>query len=159
MSAAIPSASFANNSAGGNSSRSENSSQGSIDTNSSKNDSEMTTTVLLLTTVAAVAVASYGTYRAATSFSNAGKVAEIYLRNHAIALRQDLCLGRGPLLGELLAALPLTPAQRGPYAKAVRTQRRALLKLADPARLNPDRALAFFAILRGLLPQPTTAKG
>ncbi len=153
-----PSMAHAENSAGGNSSRSDNSSQGSIDGNSSQNDSEMTTSVLLVVTAAGVALATYGTYRATTNTNQSGKVAEIYLRHHAIALRQDLCLGRGPLLHELLAALPMKPSQRASYAAAVRTRRRALLELADPAKLNPERALAFFEILRDLLPQPTSSK-
>lgn len=145
-------------SAGQGGSRSDNSSQGSGDGAASRNDSEMTTLVLGIGTVITAAGVTYGSYRLTAKSTEAGKVAEIYLRRHAIALRQDLCLGRGPQLGELLAALPLAPAQRPAYAKSLLSRRRELLALAAPAQLNPERALRFFEIVTDLLPRPVAAK-
>ena len=124
----------------------------------SKNESEMTTLVLGVATIFTAAGATYGSYRLSSKAEPAGKVAEIYLRRHAVALRQDFSLGRGPQLSELVAALPLAPAQRPAYLKDLLAHRRELLGWAEPAKLSPARALRFFEIVTELLPRPAAAK-
>ena len=71
-----------------------------------------------------------------------------YLRRNALQVRQDLCLGRGPIVEEIAVELRLGRTQGLGLGTQLRKQRHDLLALADPKRLTPDRAWQFFDAVR-----------
>ena len=125
---------------------------------SSNSDSEMILTVLGIVTVAGALGATFGLYKTTANANDADRVAEAYLRRHAVQLRQDLCFGRGPLMSLLTAALKLDAKQRGLFLRNARLRRWRLLKLADPRTLTPKRARKFFVQLASLVPKRSPRK-
>ncbi len=118
----------------------------------SESDTDLTLTVMGLVTTVSVVAAAWGIYRTTAHQQRAAGVAEAYLRHHALQLRQELALGRGPLLRRLARGMGLTGATRAHFERGVMAQRLRLLDLAHPQRLTPTRALSFFATLRAFVP-------
>ncbi len=73
----------------------------------------------------------------------ATKAAELYLRQNALQLAQDLNTGHGPFVEELATGLKIKSENREAFRKALRGHRAELLALADADQLSPDRAVQF----------------
>ena len=129
-------------------SNSNNSSQGSIGGGGSSTDEDVVSTVLGMTAVATTIGLGIGGYAITKSANRRAAVAEIYLRQHAVELRQELCLGRGPILSRFAATLMTDKRQRRTFTSAVHKRRFVLLALAAPTKLTTERALQFFRVLR-----------
>ena len=80
-----------------------------------------------------------------------GKAAELYLRQNALQLAQDLATGSGPVVDELAAALRLSADSRDGFAELLRENRKELLALADPRRLDTSRAVQFVERMVGMM--------
>lgn len=78
-------------------------------------------------------------------------LAELYLRENAAAVQEGLSAGRGAFLDDVAAAFKIRRMNRSRFGRVLRTNRLELLALADPMRLTPERALAFFDVIRALL--------
>lgn len=109
------------------------------------------TTLGLTTTL--IALAGIGVYASTKGDGDRRADAAVYyLRQHALQVRQDLCLGRGPVLDQLAVELRVTGARRATFVRSLRLRRVMLLALAEPAQLTPERALRFFSMVRKLAP-------
>ena len=113
----------------------------------------------LLLTTGGIALSGIGCYVLTTKKDGERHAAAMfYLRQNALQVRQDVCFGRGPILDEMAAELRLTRAEERQLGVALRRDRRALLALADPAMLTPQRAWLFFETVRKL-GQATNTEG
>lgn len=72
---------------------------------------------------------------------------ERYLRNNAVALRQDITTGAGDTVEDLADAFSVEPANREEFGKLLRRHRSRLLDLADPARLDSERTRGFVELV------------
>ena len=112
---------------------------------------------LLLTTVG-IGLSGVGIYVISSKNDDKRRAAAMYyLRNNALQVRQDICLGRGPVLQEMAVELRLGPKAGQALGTALRKQRHELLSLADPKRLTPDRAWQFFDAVRRIAKQTPKA--
>jgi len=68
---------------------------------------------------------------------------ESYLRDNQVMLARDLSLGAGPTVEDLAAAFHVEDEDLAAFGRLLRSHRDALLRLADPARLDDRRAHAF----------------
>lgn len=75
--------------------------------------------------------------------SNNAAAAEVYLRQNATQLAQDLTSGEGPTLLDLASAAEIRQADYAVFAAKVRAERTALLELADVSKLTAERAATF----------------
>lgn len=105
------------------------------------------------TTTTAVALAGMGTYASSSQGRDnqrRGVAAMLYLRQHAAQVREELTMGRGPMLAALASELRVAPQRVAAFTRRVRTDRQQLLALAESAGLTPQRALTFFAHIEHL---------
>ncbi|MCO4760367.1 MAG: hypothetical protein KC502_02610 [Myxococcales bacterium] len=147
-----PSLAHGNNSRTRSDGTSDNSSRGS------STDEDTVASVLLATTLVGVVGTAFGLYRSTKNSQHQAEVAEYYLRHHAVQIRQDLSLGRGPLLRGLSKGLKLDAKRGLQFRRAVVGKRRVLLGLARPKLLTKDRALRFFWELGRLVPRKPAPK-
>lgn len=102
-------------------------------------------------TTTLIGLAGVGIYASSKGNGDRRAAAAIYyLRQNSFQVRQDLCLGRGPVFNQLAVELRVSGAKRAVFARSLRKGRAKLLALADPIRLTPKRALRFFSIVRKL---------
>jgi hypothetical protein len=98
--------------------------------------------------IVAVAVASGGNKRPSR---DAQKAVELYVREHALQIAQDLARGEGPFIADMGGALELDAKTQALFGKLLHRSRKQLLSLADPDRLDTARALEFLARVLDLL--------
>jgi hypothetical protein len=109
------------------------------------------TTSTIATSVGATVLVVVLVMRSGNKGDDAGRAAELYLRQNAVQLAQDLAVGKGPTVTELASAFQLSREDAVRFAELLRRDRKALLELADVERLDPERALAFGKRLNDLL--------
>jgi hypothetical protein len=104
-------------------------------------------------TTTGIALSGIGAYFITTKKDDRGRAAAAmhWLRQHALQVRQDLCLGRGPTLSEIAAEMRVAQPSRRLFGSTLRKHRHELLDLASPAKLTPERAVRFFVTIRSLL--------
>ncbi len=105
----------------------------------------LTTTIGITATIALAGVGSYASSSKGNDDHRRGAAAMLYLRQHAAQVREELTMGRGPMLASLATELRIRAQDVGDFTRRVRCSRQALLALAEPATLTPQRALQFFA--------------
>lgn len=89
-------------------------------------------------------VAIYGIVTTARGGSG-GDVAEVYLRQNAAQLAQDLTAGDGRTLLDLASAAEIRAEDYAVFASQLRAHRAELLALADASQLTRERAVSFMA--------------
>lgn len=102
----------------------------------------------VLSTTIAVPLTGLGVtiYAIVTTTKGAGNAVaagEIYLRQNATQLAQDLTSGEGPTLLDLASAAEIRRADYALFVAKIRAERVELLELADVSKLNAERAAAF----------------
>lgn len=90
-------------------------------------------------------VTIYAIVTTAQKNTNQNAAAEVYLRQNATQLAQDLTAGEGPTLLDLASAAEIRQADYPLFAAKVRAARAELLALADVSKLDAERAAAFMA--------------
>ena len=108
------------------------------------------TIALPITTVGAVIyfVVSAVTPRPAVQ-QQTGKAAEMYLRQNALALQQNLATGSGAMIQDLASAMEIKREHLGQFGKLMQAHRGELAPLLDTGKLNPDRAVQFLKLMAG----------
>ena len=71
------------------------------------------------------------------------KAAELYLRQNALELAQDLATGNGPVIDELATGLRISTENKATFAEFLCKDRKELLALADAQKLDTPRAALF----------------
>lgn len=94
-------------------------------------------------TLAAIGVAIYFSVKAAQP--PVGATALRFLRANEDQLRQDLALGAGPALEDLAAAAEIRRAHAPRFYALLHQNRAELLELAEPSKLDEQRALLFLS--------------
>ncbi len=112
-----------------------------------------TTTAATTATTAGVAYLIYtlATANNAPKAQIAAKAAEYYLRQNSLQLAQDLSFGKGAVLEEISSAVHVSKENEPAFLELMRKNRSELLALADPAKLNPDRAVLFVKRMKDLM--------
>ncbi len=82
---------------------------------------------------------------------SAAKAAEYYLRQNSLQLAQDLASGKGAVLEEIATAIHISAENEPAFSELMRKNRAELLALADPAKLNPSRAVLFVKRMKDLM--------
>ena len=90
--------------------------------------------------------------------ARASRAAALYLQQNALALTEELSLGRGPAVNELAAAYGVAPDNLPHFGQMLRAHRAQLLELASVENLAPERAVGFFqAVTAGMQSHPALA--
>lgn len=127
-------------------------------TGSTTGDAAAGLTTTALTTVG-IALSGIGVYVISSKGDDHARSAAAlqYLRQHSLQVRQDICLGHGPMVAELAKELGLTRAQGSALGVQLRKQRKEFLTLVDPTHLTSQRAWQFFDAVRRLAEQSRKA--
>ena len=76
---------------------------------------------------------------------------EKYIRQNAVALKQDLTVGAGETVQDLAATFQVEDEDRETFARMLRERRDTLVPLTNLEKLDADRADRFFqTIVRGM---------
>lgn len=113
-----------------------------------------TTTTSIGTTAGVVALIIYSVSKKPerpADTQRAAQAAELYLRQNALQLAQDLAVGDGPVMDELFVALQLSEENRPAFDRLLRQDRKELLAMADLRTLDEGRALRFVDHLAQLM--------
>ncbi len=108
----------------------------------------LTTVSVIGVGLTAIGAAVYGSYTTTTkkdekAAEGPAKAAAAYLRAQELQLKQDLAAGAGPTIDDLAAMAHIRRDHLPRFGQLLRANRAELLSLAEPAKLTPDRALAF----------------
>jgi hypothetical protein len=126
--------------------RAQTSSTASSSGGAAASTSTVLTTVVPTTTLAGIIYGIYTTVKGKdqpAAAPAAAKAVESYLRSNAVQLAQDLAVGTGPVMKDLAAGAAIRTENMKHFGKVLRNHRTELMELADTAKLNEERTLAF----------------
>jgi len=82
-----------------------------------------------------------------------GKAAEMYLRQNALTLQENLATGSGVMIQNFASALEMKKDHVARFGKLMQSHRAEFTPLLDEKKLDPERAMQFLRLMASTIEQ------